>query len=107
MSMTIIFVTSIYIVNIFLIGGLTSLWSRGFTIFQSRIPKWLLSNSKAVNTCEDKKRRQIVPILKKYLEKFDIKPSRLVLSVLAWCENEAYSETGMENNLHLFVKSQM
>ena len=31
--------------NNFLIGGLVSLWSHGFTIFQSRIPKWLLSNS--------------------------------------------------------------
>ena len=37
----------------------------------------------AVNTCEDKKRKQIVPVLKQYLEKFDIKPSRLALSVLA------------------------
>ena len=26
--------------------------------------------------------------LKQCLEKFDIKPSRLVLSVLAWCEKE-------------------
>ena len=58
-------------------GGLILLWSRGFTIFESRIPKWLLSNSKAVNICEDKKTKQIVPVLKWYLEKFDIKP-RLV-----------------------------
>ena len=36
----------------FPIGGLISLWSRGFTIFQSNTPKRLLSNSKAVNTCE-------------------------------------------------------
>ena len=35
-----------------------------FTIFQSRIPKWLLSNSKAINRYEGTKRRQIVPILK-------------------------------------------
>ena len=46
-------------------------------------------------------------VLKQYLEKIDIKPSRLVLSVLAWCEKKAYSETGMENNLRLFVKSQL
>ena len=42
-----------------------------------------------VNTCEDKKRGQIDPVLKSYLEK----------SVLAWCEKEAYSVTGMKNNL--------
>ena len=35
--------------NIFPIGGLISLWSHGFTIFQSRLPKWLLSNSKVLN----------------------------------------------------------
>ena len=52
-----------YFRNIFLIGGLVSLWSRGFTIFQSRIPHELLSNSKAVNISEDKKRRQNVPVL--------------------------------------------
>ena len=40
--------------NIFPVGGFTSLWSRGFTIFQSRVAKRLLSNYKAVNTCEDK-----------------------------------------------------
>ena len=39
--------------NIFPIGDLMSLLSRGFTIFQSRIPKWLLSNCKTVNTCEN------------------------------------------------------
>ena len=76
--------------NIFLIGGLIKVWSRGFTIFQSRITIWLLSNYKVLNTCEDKKRRQIVPVLKEYLEKFDIIPSMLVLSVLAWSEKEAY-----------------
>ena len=42
-----------------------------------------------------------MPVLKWYLEKFDIKPSRLVLSVLAWCEKEAYSATGMENCVYL------
>ena len=52
-----------YFRNIFLIGGLVSLWSRDFTIFQSRIPHELLSNSKAVNISEDKKRRQSVPVL--------------------------------------------
>ena len=36
---------------------------------------------KSVNTCEDKKMRQIVPVLKECLDKFDIKLSRLVLSV--------------------------
>ena len=40
------------------------------------------------------------------MEKFHIKP-RLALIVLAWCEKEAYSLTGMENNLDLSVKSQM
>ena len=86
------------------IDVLISLWSRDFTIFQISIPKWLQSDSKAVNTCKDKKRRKIVHVLKEYLDKFDIKPSRLVLSVTVWCEKEAYSATGMENNLHLFVK---
>ena len=43
----------VYIFEIFFpIGDLVSLWLHGFTIFQSRIPKRLLSstNSKAVNT---------------------------------------------------------
>ena len=60
-----------------------------------------------VNRCEDKKRRQIVPVLNHYWVKFDIKPSRLVLSVLVWCEKQTYSATGMENNMRPFVKSQM
>ena len=64
-------------------------------------------NSKAVNTCEDNKMSQIVPILKNYLEKLDIKPSRLVLSVLVWGEKEAYSATKMENNLRLLGKSRI
>ena len=59
--------------NIFPIGGLISLWLCDFTIFQSRIPKQLLSNSKEVNTFEDKKRRQGVSVLKWYLEKIDVK----------------------------------
>ena len=67
------------------------------------MPRWLLSNSKVVNVCEDKRRGKIVPVLKWYLEKFDIKSSRLVLSVPAWCENEAYLVTGMESNLRLVV----
>ena len=57
--------------NISPIGGLTSLWLHGFPIFQSRILKWLLSNSEAVNTREDKKRIKTVPVLKWFLEKFD------------------------------------
>ena len=44
-----------------------------FTIFQSKIPKQLLSNSKAVSTWEGKKMWQIVPVLKQCLEKLDIK----------------------------------
>ena len=32
-------------------------------IFQ-RLRKWLLSNSKVANTCEDKERREIVPVFK-------------------------------------------
>ena len=48
-----------------------------------------------------------MPVLKYYLEKIDIKPIRSVLRVLAQCEKQAYSATGMENNLRLFVKSQM
>ena len=52
-----------------------------------------------VNACENKKKRQIVPVLNKCLEKVGTKPNRLVLSVLASCEKEAYSMTGMENNL--------
>ena len=56
----------------------------------------LLSNSKKVYTYKAKKRRQLVPLLKKYLGKFDIKPSRLVLSILALIEKEAYSATGIE-----------
>ena len=55
--------TELYFRNIFPIGALISLWPRGFTIFQSKIPKWLLSNFQAVNTREDSKRRQIVPVL--------------------------------------------
>ena len=43
--------------------------------------------------------RQIVPVSMLYLEKFDIKPSRLVLSVPACCRKDAYSMTVMENNL--------
>ena len=49
--------------NNFPIGSLVSLWSHGFT-FQRRKPKQLLSNSNAGNTCENKKKRQSVPVLK-------------------------------------------
>ena len=31
-----------------------------------------------------------MPVLKQYLIKFDIKPSRLVLRVLAYCENHTH-----------------
>ena len=41
-------------------------------------------------------------MLEKYLGKFDIKPWKLVLSVLAWSEKEAYAATEMENILRLF-----
>ena len=44
----------------FLPGGLTSLWSRGFNIFQSRI----LLNSQAMNTSEENNGKQSVPVLK-------------------------------------------
>ena len=40
---------------------------------QNKIPKQLLSNSKAVNVCEDEKIRQIVLAFEKSSEKFDIK----------------------------------
>ena len=47
----------LYFRNIFPIGSLILLWSRDYIIIQNRTPKWLLS-------CEDKKRRHIVPVLK-------------------------------------------
>ena len=47
---------SFYFWNFFPIGGLGSLLPRGFIIFQSKMPKLLLSNCKAANTSEDKKR---------------------------------------------------
>ena len=40
--------------------------------------------------------------MKKLARKIDIKHN---ISVLAWCEKEAYSATEMEKKLHLFVKS--
>ena len=40
--------------------------------------------------------------MKQLARKIEIKHS---VSVLAWCEKEAYSATEMEKNLHLFVKS--
>ena len=33
--------------------------------------------------------------------------NRLALTVLAYCEKEAYSTTGMEHNFRLFVKSRV
>ena len=45
-------------------------------------------------------------VLKQYLQKCDIKPSRLVFSILNLkYENEAYSATGMEKKLRLFFES--
>ena len=41
----------------FQIGGLVSLWPRGFIIFHGRIPKYLLSDCNATSSCEDKKIR--------------------------------------------------
>ena len=43
----------------------------------------------------NKKMRQIMPVLKQCLGKFDIN-SRLVLSVLTWCKKEAYSADVVE-----------
>ena len=40
---------------------------------QNKIPRQLVSNSKAVNICEDKKMRQIVLAFEKNSEKFDNK----------------------------------
>ena len=37
--------------------------------------------------------------------KFDIKPSRLVLSVLAGSEKEAYSATGMEDKFRVYLSN--
>ena len=48
-----------------------------------------------------------MPAWKWCLEKFDIKPKRLVLSFLICNKKEEYSATGIENNLRLFVKSRM
>ena len=48
-----------------------------------------------------------MPVLKKYLENLILDCNRSVLSILAWCQNEAYSVNEMENNLCLFEKSQI
>ena len=45
-----------------------------------------------------------MPILKLYLLKFDIKPTRQGLRVLALCEKEVYSMIGMENNQRASVE---
>ena len=45
------------------------LFSRGFSIFKSRTPKQLLSNS----TCKEKGRRQNMPVLRQNPRKFNIK----------------------------------
>ena len=83
----------------FLIGGSMSL---GLTVCQRKIPKYLLLNFKEVNTCENEKRRQSVPILKLYLERFDNQCRRSSL-----IEKEGYSATGVENNFCLFDTSQI
>ena len=44
-------------------------------------------------------------LFSEYVSKLDIKPCRLLLNALAWCE--IYSAIGMENNLRVFVKSRM
>ena len=59
----------------------------------------MLSNSKGVNTCEDKKMRQNAAVLTLYFKKLILNYSRLVLGVIPWCEKEAYSSTGMQKNL--------
>ena len=56
-------VFSLYFRNIFPIQFHDGHMALLFTV-QSKIPKWLLSNSKAVNTREDKKRRQSGLVLK-------------------------------------------
>ena len=79
MSTTIIFGTSKSNVGWFIFLEYFSncclilLWSGGFTIFQSKIPRLLISSSKVVNTCQDNKRKQIVSVFKQYLENFDTK----------------------------------
>ena len=69
----------------------------GLTVCQCKIPKYLLLNFKEVNTCENEKKRQSVPILKLYLERFDNHCRRSSL-----IEKEGYLATGVENNLCLF-----
>ena len=58
----------------FPIGGLASLWSRGFTIFKIGYRNNCYQIAKRQIHVKIKKRGQSVPVLKKYLEKFDIKP---------------------------------
>ena len=41
----------------------------------------------------------------KNLKNLVLNCNRSVLSVLNWCEKEAYSATGVENSLRLFNKS--
>ena len=94
--------TTIIFGNNFRISDLVSLWSRDFTIFQSWRPKWLLLNSKAVDTCEEKKRGKSVPVWQQYLKKLDIKLEYVsfMSSALMW--GEAYSATGMSYGEQLF-----
>ena len=76
MSTTIIFRTSqnnisLYFRNIVLIGGLISLWSVALLVFKVAYLNDCYQTLKLVNASEDKKRWQVVPVLK-WLEKFDI-----------------------------------
>ena len=69
MITTIIFRTSqnnisLYFRNIVLIGGLISLWSVALLVFKVAYLSDCYQTLKLVNTCEDKKRGQVVPVLK-------------------------------------------
>ena len=66
-SLVYIFVKFPQLVSLFHYGDVALL------SFKNRIPTELLSNCKAADTCEDSKRKQSFPVVKKYLEKTDIK----------------------------------
>ena len=87
--------------------GLILLWSHGFTIFQTGIPKWFISNFEVVNTCKNKKRGKLCQFWSSVYKNLVLNLNRLVLSVLAWYEIKAYSATEMKSNLHLYDKSQI
>ena len=65
---------TLYFRNVFPIGSLISLWSSGFTFFKVRHQNNCYQILNTVNTCDDKKKRQIVPVLRYYLGKIDVKP---------------------------------